>query len=247
MKKRIITLLLALVFIIPCMFALASCGEDPCAHAEAEHGLCKCGKYLGTTLEINKDTIFDGVKDETIYLRYPVQQGQHYGRNLTAFAEEVKQYAKYSSDKWTEVRTYSVFDVVPTDGYIYVEITPTSSREITINMYTTLHANSQSAPKLEIGENDTEATLDLTDKSGFVCAQLKLAKGSVYEIEAGTIDSQICIGLSGVYANGAPVQTTESQGKLILDLTSATADFDGHLHAYINSSDQNYITVTKQA
>lgn len=216
-------------------------------HSTIEHGLCECGAYLGTTLTIGEETTFDGIKDETHYFRYAVKQGQHYTRSLTAFNNEIKLYAKYGAN-WSTVNVYSVHDVLPVDGYIYVEIKPTSTREIAITMSEAPHANAESAPKLTIEGNATEDTEDLSSKSGGVCIQLKLDKGFVYEIEAGTEgDSQVCISLSNVYANDTLVQTTQNQGKLILDLTNATENFDGYLHAYINSQDANFVKVTKQA
>ena len=164
MKKKFLTFVLALIFVIPCMFAIAGCGEKPCTHANTTHGLCDCGKYTGTTLTINqthKD--IDMEEGEKVYFRYKVEQGQHYARsgNLLA-SEDIKYYAKYNN-KWLPLHgdDYKIIDTMPSDGYVYIEITAgAKTTGASIQMYEATHSQGN---KLIL--NGSKAVLDLDETS----------------------------------------------------------------------------------
>ena len=159
MKKKISTFVLALVFILPCIFALAGCG---CNHADAIHGLCDCGHYEGTTLTVG--TSHSGInmqKGEKVYFRYEVEQGQHYARSGNKLvSDEIKYFAQYNNG-WAEVTGQKYFDTLPKDGYVYIEITAgADTLDASINMYKATHSEGN---KLVL--NGDKAVLDLDETS----------------------------------------------------------------------------------
>lgn len=144
MKKKFLTFVLALIFVIPCMFAIAGCGEKPCTHANTTHGLCDCGHYAGTTLTVNET--HGGInmeKGETVYFRYKVEQGQHYGRSGNKILDNEVKYFVKNNNKWLPLNgdNYRVIDNVPSDGYVYIEITAgAKTLDASINMYKACHS-----------------------------------------------------------------------------------------------------------
>ena len=180
MKKRIITLLLALVFIIPCMFALASC-DKPCNHSEATHGLCECGHYAGETLEKanGSQIVFDKIEaGETVYGRIEIDAINHLyysqGFQLNATNSSVKFYARYLNTisgkitfreiniPWAtanEIGYY--FDNLPVDNFVYIDFTNESEEEVTsfaLAIYPSSHSHSVDFTSTGVIDLDEEFT-----------------------------------------------------------------------------------------
>lgn len=165
MKKKILTFVLVLSFIVPCMIAFAGCG---CNHANAVHGLCDCGHYDGITLTINES--HNGInmqKDEKVYFRYQVEQGQHYARSGNKLvSDDIKYFAKYNMG-WVEVTGQKYFDTLPKDGYVYIEITAgAETLDASINIYKASHSQ---ANKLVL--NGDKAVLDLDETASSYSGQ----------------------------------------------------------------------------
>lgn len=163
MKKKFLTFVLALIFVIPCMFALSACGEEPHKHAYT-HGLCDCGKYTGTTLTVNQThENIDMEEGEKVYFRYKVEQGQHYARSGSKLVnDEIKYYAKYKNG-WFDVTGEKYFDTLPVDGYVYIEITAGAKTVgASINMYEAAHSE---ANELVLDGNKAVLDLDTTSMS----------------------------------------------------------------------------------
>ena len=246
MKNKILSFMLALIFVIPCLFTLAACGEKPCAHEELTHGLCSCGEYQGVTLTLGESqTNLEYAKDEKGYFRYQVEEGSHYQRTGSNIpAADIKYYAQYNNN-WVELNNYKIISAQPQAGYVYIEITASA---VTTNASIKVEEVAHSVDGT-IDGSETSKTMDLGSYAAgkIVCAAITLVKGYVYEFDVDTPnDDYDCAEVQGVYTANGAVATTTSAGKVVLDLTNAAENFSGYVHIYINSQDaSNVINVTR--
>lgn len=163
MKKKFLTFMLAVIFLIPCIFALTGCGEEPHKHVY-EHGLCSCGDYTGKTQKIENGSqiTFNEVgAGKTVYGRYEISKALHYyysrGFQLTAENSEIKFYARYKNANTGKTAFIEIkvpagtastlgyfFDILPVDGYVYVEFTNKSEESVTnfgLSVYPSSHSH----------------------------------------------------------------------------------------------------------
>lgn len=235
MKKKFLTFMLAVIFLIPCIFALTGCGEEPHSHTYT-HGLCDCGHYEGTTLTVNKlHTGINIQKDEKVYFRYQVEQGQHYARSGNKLvADEIKYFAKYNSG-WVEVTGKNYFDTLPKDGYVYIEITAgAETLDASINMYEASHLQ---ANKLVLNGNDAVLDLDETSSSythQYYCCMFEAAAGRYLILESSDfVDFPVIYDQDNNVLNDS---LESADGNYYLTLEE---DTDLYFHFYFNTEEDS--------
>lgn len=162
MKKKIITFMLALALVLPCVLALSACSSSKHSHTY-EHGLCSCGNYKGTTLNQSDGAqiTFEKIDaNETVYGRFQVDVAVHYsylvGTALDGEDYEIKFYARYNNASTKSVvfrqldipksfagSDYYYFNTLPVDGYVYVDFTNKSEEAVTyypVSVYSATHS-----------------------------------------------------------------------------------------------------------
>lgn len=236
MKKKILSFMLVLALILPCVLMATACHSH-----EYTHGLCSCGDYVGTTIEVNGyEDLPEVGAGETIYVRYAIEKGQHYKYNVTMLGElTIKTYAKYNN--WSTVGVNSTYyisiDAVPADGYLYMEISNNTQEAIadksiyidednhfvdTVNMSGYTHDLSSLIPGEEI------------------CLAKFLSVGT-YTVELTFLDMMPTGEISGIYNNEGAVDYTEENGVLTFVVEEEREFF---FHVYSNSGDIDELVIT---
>ena len=123
MKKKILSLVIAIMFIIPCVLGLTACGpepETPHTHEYTAWGLCSCGEYKGTTLTLGTASAATDVEaNGTAYYRVPVVNGMAYYRTLTNFASaHMKVYTKDGTEVTMGANRNNSY-LATYNGYVY--------------------------------------------------------------------------------------------------------------------------------
>lgn len=210
MKKKIFTFMLALMFFIPCLFALTACGEDPVdppAHVHAHtHGLCDCGDYKGTTISAYSSSELDAIAaGETAYYRFRPTLGQHY--EFSDVAPTVKMYGKYNNN-WSDLSSYLANEFLPNastvDGYVYLEMKNETNATIENFDYTITQNN-----HIFVNANKVEVNNQIELDETMTCIESKTAleAGETYKVTI-TSDDYIVYSIANIYDTNGAVEYT---------------------------------------
>lgn len=168
MKKKILSFILVLAIILPCVLMATACHSH-----EYTHGLCSCGDYVGITQNISNGAqiTFEEIGvNETVHCRFKLEAVQHYtylqGPALTKDNSEIKFYCRYNIGGQIEFREVVLgsdlqyFTTLPVDEYIYVDFTNKSASAVQsypIAVYSISHSYS-----IEFGSS-TKGVINLSE------------------------------------------------------------------------------------
>ena len=221
----------------------AECGyQSTKVEHTLEHGLCSCGHYAGEVLTVDKaKTNINLAQGEKAYFRFVAELGKHYALTMETqsnfSSSEIKYYGIYKGN-FKEIEDFEYIDNATTDGYVYIEITASTAKE---NAQFCVYRTGNGA-SLEVEGTDTEKQLSLGTYDGgeSICAKISLKKGYKYAFYIESND-MICAEITNICNGDEVAETTIVDGKLIVDLTHATEDFDGNVHIFINSNEPSQI------
>ena len=241
MKKKFLTFMLALIFVIPCMFALSACGEEPHKHAYT-HGLCDCGEYKGTEISANMlgQELGTIKKGETSYHRFEVELGQHYTYDYTGV--DVKTYGLFGGN-WVDLSSNFVVEYLSTnatdDGYLYIEVTNNTQEDIDEVGFGVEELNHDFIPTT-VEVNGEEVELD----ENVLCIATKttLTEGTTYKVAITVDGSQPEFWVSGIFDSEGAVEFSRDSYEFTFTAKTSSQHYF-HLSSQNNVYDRNYISI----